>query len=214
MAAKYLIHAYHTPGANPMADMITHNLDDKWFRIPPDEPFEVDKDSNGRQLDVPEFYAHVLLQQLGPIYGLVEVPATRTRTGITLDVDGALDKAKAQLVINRHRQINQWATEQLQDRVNKNLPVLPPTGFVAESIEILNIDLGKVYRIYPVGWTYRPTEEMKADAKLLAPIPLSSDTAEEVAVLKAENYTLAARLDKMQGLLEKLAKKTKTEIEG
>lgn len=187
MAAKYVIHAYH--GREPL---LTLNLDSHWFRIPPEEPFEIDKDSNGRQLDNPEFYCHSLLAQFGGIYGIVEVPMTKTRTGIVLDVEGALASAKRTLELNRHKHINLWASEQMQHRVSKNLPVLPPTGFVEESIRVLGMDIGKVYNIHPVGWDFHPPSDQPASQSL--PVP------DEMVALRRENAELKTRLERIEAL--------------
>src|SRR6185369_1449131 len=199
--SRYVIHAYDTD--HPEGNQITHQLDDHWFRIPPNEPFEVDYDSNGRKLDEPGFYKHVLLQQLGPIYGLVEVPMEKTRSGITLDVEGALAASKRQLLLNRHAHINACATEQLQERVRKNMPVLPPTGFVAESIILLNSDIGKTYRFFPVGWEFQatPTPSPDVDPNLLA---ANNAADERVAGLEAQVSQLS---EQVAQLLEALTKK-------
>jgi hypothetical protein len=186
MPAKYVIHTYR-PSNNPDA-ILNLSMDDKWFRIPPDEPFEIETDSNGRVLETPEFYTAELLAQYGPIYGLVEIPAIRTRTGITLDVDSALAASSAALAQNRQRHINLWAAEQLTTRVSKNLPVLPPTGFVAESIRLLNVDLGATFNLRPVGWDYHPQSSPASSAL----------DQEDIVSLRAQNEELSKRLSRLE----------------
>ncbi len=204
MAAVYLIHTYHTPDAKPSEDMLTLQLDDHWFRIPPDEPFEVDKDSNGRQLDNPEFYAHHIMAQHGSIYGIVPVPATKTRTGIVLDVDTALEQASAALLMNRHRHINNWAQEQLQSRVKLNLPVLPPTGFVEESIKELGVDLQASYNFKPVGWNFKPKVAAHVQGQELATASIATvDHSDDIATLQEDNAELRDRLTRMEAMWEK-----------
>ena len=159
------------------------------------EPLEIDTDSNGRKLDTPDFYAHMLVVQYGPLYGVTAVPATKTRTGVTLDVEHALELATARLLTNRHQQIAAWAQEQLQTRVNKNLPVLPPTGFVEESIRLLNVDLEATYRIRPIGWDYKPVAKSSANPELLAVNTAAQvDLTEELEVMKAENAEIKVQL--------------------
>jgi hypothetical protein len=194
MASKYVIHAYHPDDA----EYLTLYLDDKVFRVYPEEALEIDVDSNGRTLETPEFYHHQLIAQYGGLYGLVDVPASKTRTGIVLDVDAALGSAKALLLVNRHRHINQWASDQIKTRVNKNLPVLAPTGFVAESIKLLDIDLRATYNIMPIGWDFKPTGHTKANGALLTVDPsIAEDQGEEIAELKAQNAALSSKLDEV-----------------
>ena len=205
MASKYVICAYEPKDAS----YLTLYLDDKVFRFAPNEPLEIDTDSNGRRLDTPEFYAHMLVVQYGPLYGVTAVPSTKTRTGLTLDVEHALELAKARLLTNRHQQIAAWAQEQLQTRVNKNLPVLPPTGFVEESIRLLNVDLEATYRIRPIGWDYKPAPgASKANPDLLSlQLEPQVDLVEELEVMKAENAEIKAQLAEVLAELRTSRKK-------
>ena len=204
MASKYVIHAFEPPDAS----YLTLYLDDKVFRLPPNETVEIDRDSNGRALDTPEFYHFELIRQYGTLYGLVEVPAHKTRTGIVLDVDEAMEMAQAKLLMKRHRWINEWAADQLKTRVNKNLPVMAPSGFVAESIKMLNVDLQAQYNFKPVGWDFRPDpKKTSADSRLLA-IPVSNtandDVSEAMAVMRAENIAMKEQLDRVLSMVEGL----------
>ena len=204
MASKYVICAYDPPDAS----FLTLYLDDKVFRLTPNEPLEIDTDSNGRRLETAEFYAHMLVAQYGSLYGVTAVPSTKTRTGITLDVEHALELAQARLLTNRHQHIAAWAQEQLQTRVNKNLPVLPPTGFVEESIKLLNVDLEATYRIRPIGWDYKPVGTGKADPNLLSINTTAQvDVAEELAMMQAENAEIKSQLAELLAELRSGKKK-------
>lgn len=197
---KYLVHNYHPKDAKH----ISLQLDDKWFRMYPGEPIEIDTDSNGRKLDNPDFYAHHILTIYGSIYGIVEVPQRRDRTGIHLDIEMAMEMADAALLQNRHRLINLWAQEQMEGRVRHNLPVLPPSGFVEESIRELNIDVQAKFGFRPLGWDYRPDQSRPIDgirSTVTANLPNTTSTqSAEVAVLREqleESNRRQARLEKL-----------------
>lgn len=190
MANKVLVHNYHN--SDPSIEFITILLDDKVFRIYPGEPFEVESDSNGRRLDNPDFYAHHIIATFGSIYGIVEVPVVRTRSGITFDVEAAIQLADAALLQNRHRHINLWAADQLTSRVRQNLPVLPPSGFVEESIKILNIDTQKKFGFKPIGWDWRPVDDK--------PIDSSPATDTDLQVENTELKNRMARLEEALGI--------------
>ena len=207
MATKYILHAYQPSDA----DYLTLFLDDKVFRLPPNEPIEIDTDSNGRTLETPEYYHHQLLAQYGNLFGLVDVPVTKTRTGLQFDVERAQAQAEANLLVNRHRHINQWAADQIKTRVNKNLPVLAPTGFVAESVKLLDIDLRATYNIMPIGWDFKPTGKTQANGALLtADLPqTTADQMEEIAGLRAENQAIKDQMSQLMGKLDELLTKKK-----
>jgi hypothetical protein len=194
--AKFLIHNYVPSDGS---EFISLQLDDHWFRMKPNEPFEMSTDSNGRLLDAPDFYAHMLIVTYGHIYGIVEVEQEKTRTGILLKVDKALEIATAELLANRHRHINQWANDQLTSRVRNNLPVLPPSGFTEESIKVLNIDLKAKYNFKPIGWDWEPDATRPVDSsvsEISAPL--------DVTALRAENDDLKSRMADLEAMVGKM----------
>lgn len=203
--AKYVMHEYEPADGSRMLHL---SLDDKWFRIPTDEPFEMTTDSNGRQLDHPDFYCHMLLQ-IYSMYGLVEIEQTKTRTGIMLNTDKAAELAEARLVQSRHMQVNNWCVDMLQSRVRAGMPVLPPTGFVEEAIKFLNIDVKAKYGFTIIGWDWRPDTNRPIDGKPAnVVIPAqggSTDVAElmeQLAVAKAQNTEMARTMLEMQNRFE------------
>lgn len=180
--AKWLIHSY-TP-QDPAEDAtLMLQLDDHWYRIPPNEPFEVESD----------FYAMHILAIYGIIYGIVEIATTKTRTGISFDPDSALDDAKAYLVECQERMITQYARQQMEDRVKNNLPTLPPTGFVKDAIKARNVNLQQRYGFTPLGWD-RAGEEHSSQIQ-----PTS-----ETLHLRAENDDLKSRLSNLEELMQQL----------
>lgn len=149
--AQYLMHAY-SPSDPAQPAEIHFRMADYQFRIPPFEPFEMDYDSNGRKIEHADFFHHKILEEYGPLYGFVDIPTRRERTGVVFDIDAAIDNATRTLKHNRLVRITEWVQDQMQNRVRQNLPVLAPTGFVAESLILLNINLSKRYKLHPVGW--------------------------------------------------------------
>src|SRR5580658_2761050 len=60
--------------------------------------------------------------------GIVEVNFTKTRTGIEYDIPDAQKRAKAMLIEQEKACINHYIQTQLESRVQKNFPPLPPVG--------------------------------------------------------------------------------------
>lgn len=149
--AQYLLHAYE-PSDPSQPREIHFRMADYQFRIPPFEPFEMDYDSNGRKIEHADFFHHKILEEYGPLYGFVDIPTRRERTGVVFDIDAAVEHAEKTLKRNRIVRITEWVQDQMQNRVRQNLPVLAPTGFVSESLILLNINLSKRYKLNPVGW--------------------------------------------------------------
>jgi hypothetical protein len=205
VSTKFIYHSYEPPNGE---EFITILLDDKVFQIPPYEPYEMTADSNGRPLDYPNFYMYQLLQVYGGIYGIVEVETERTRTGIEMDLDKASRESKALLDRNRWRHVEAWVNSQLNERVKDGKSVLPPSGFVEESIKYLNIDLEKRYRLRPVGWDWKPDEGKpivdKDPSYLGGANGQVVDVGEEVAVLRAELAERDERMARLESMLEKV----------
>jgi hypothetical protein len=206
VTAKFIYHSYEPADGS---GFITILLDDKVFQIPPHEPYEMTADSNGRLLDHPNFYMFQLLQVYGGIYGLVEVETERTRTGIDMNIEKAQRESQALLERNRWNHIEAWVNSQLNERVKDGKSVLPPSGFVEESIKYLNIDLEARYRIRPVGWDWKPDTTrpvVSKDASYIGDgaIGSDSDPNEEIAVLKAELEDRDRRMNKLESMVEQL----------
>lgn len=152
---KYLM-AAHQPENNTILRL---QLDDHYFEFPTMEPVEVESD----------FYAEKLLEVYGHIYGIVNVPYSKGRTGISVDVESAQHAAKAHLKKTETEMLLAWVTQQKEDRVRQNLPVLPPTGRVEEIIRKGKINLQQRFGITPVGMDaadYVDTEKVELKRQL------------------------------------------------
>jgi hypothetical protein len=202
VVAKFVYHVYEPQDDS---EFITILMDDKVFQIRPHEPYEMSADSNGRLLDAPGFYMYQMLQTYSGLYGLVEVEAVSTRTGIQLDIDKAERDATRLLEQNRWRHIETWVQAQLNERVAQAKAILPPQGFIEESIKVLNVDLAARYNIKPIGWDWKPdTSRPIVNTRDLGLVTAAAPVNEEIESLKQELADRDARLDRMEALLERL----------
>lgn len=194
--AKWLMHAYNPPKDSTIHPGALHlQLDTHWFIIPPFEPFEVESD----------YYAHHLMAIYGPVYGLIELPTTRTKTGIIFDPEEGLHRAKVYFRECQESSVLQYARIQMEDRVRSNLPTLPPTGFVLEAIKELGIDLQQRFGFTPMGWDRSAIAGKTTISDGRADVSLAAQSAAaDVIVLRRENDELKAKFDRLQDTLEAL----------
>lgn len=167
----FVIHAYEPSDGSRMLRL---NLGDEWWNLPTGEPVEIEQG---------EFFAEKLIETHGPVYGIVEAPSVKTRTGISIDPDACMVMARKALRAAEDNLLNKWVMEQRSDRVRANLPVLPPTGRVAEIVTNRQIDLKKTYGFQTVGEETASTTDHSGQAKA---------GSEDVEALKRENEALRA----------------------
>jgi hypothetical protein len=183
--AVYLTHYNPATSSEPTLDL---QLDDHWFRMPPEEPFEVDS----------RFYADKLLEIYGPAYGLIELPVVRSRLGIQIDMEGAKVAGKKALKASYMRAVRHYVDTQLVDRVRKGLPALPPQGRAKVAIEELHIDLRKRYGFSPIDWDNEDTILNVPGAGVASPAPAPVDDT--------RINMLEAQLEKSNRIIALLAK--------
>lgn len=189
--AKWLMHTYRPEKAANQPEELHLQLDSHWFIIPPDEPFEVESD----------YYAFHLLQIYGPVYGIVELPVTKTRTGVTFDPDEGLRFAQVAMRRSMEEAVNQYARVQMEDRVRNNLPTLPPSGLAAQAIRQLKINLQQRYGFTPLGWNREENgQAVMSDGMMQSVASHQTD----LVTLKSENADLKSQMAKMQETLEAL----------
>jgi hypothetical protein len=203
--AKWLMHAYESgPNHTTHPGALHIRLDDHRFIIPPNEPFEVESD----------YYAHHIMAIYGPIYGVIELPVTKTRTGVVIDPEAGLRDAQAALVAARWQAIFQYARIQMEDRVRSNLPTLPPTGFAEESVRILGVNLQARFGFSPLGWDTSGQQSGQQNTPVLSqpplPAPPPSNFA-EMEVLRDENRSIKSEMAQMKELLEALLEQTQAQ---
>lgn len=185
---KYIMHVY-TP---PNGGTVRLQLDDHWFELPTGEPVEIESD----------FYANALLEHYGHIYGIVDVPYTKSRTGLVVDIEAAEAAARSYLKRSEEALLIKWVMGQKEERVRANLPVLPPTGRVEEIIRQNNIDLKARFGLVPVGMdadSYVDAEKEELKRQLVAANYELNSTRER------QDY-LDARLSALEGSTTKKGK--------
>lgn len=183
--ARYLTHYNPATPESPTLDL---QLDDHWFRMAAEEPFEVDS----------SFYADKLLEIYGPVYGLIELKVTKGKFGISIDMDGAVKEGKKALKTSYMRAVRQYVDIQITDRIRKALPAMPPQGRAKLAIEELGIDLKKRYGFAPIDWDNEEEILSVPGAGVAPPAPAPRDDA-RVNMLEAQ----LIRSNKMMELLAK-----------
>lgn len=172
------MHLYHV---NP--EPVHHVVDGRLYTIPPGEAFEIEDPLHGR--NILEHKAYL---------GIVEVPVVKTGRGIEFDVEGAARAAAAQLVEQDLQSVANWARQQVEDRVQKGLPVLPPPERIAGIIERRKIDLTRL-----------GIEKIAGVVEGSA----SRDSRGELASLRAEHEALLEKFEELRQSISKSGKKSK-----
>lgn len=121
---------------SPYYQPLDLQLGDLWYHLEQDEPLEI---SDGR------FYVEKLMEIYGRNYGLIVMEQIKTRTGISLDTDAEIERAHKNLAKCESDLLNEWVIVQQTTRIPANLPILPPSGRVAEIVASRKIDLKKKY---------------------------------------------------------------------
>jgi hypothetical protein len=117
-------------------------INGKPYLLPANEPVEIDA-----------FIADAIVSHIGHQYGIVEVNQLQTKTGISWDLDEALERAKSYLEQCDKATVDFYVRQQMEDRLGAGKPALPPTGLALEVIKARGINLRQAYGITPVGWT-------------------------------------------------------------
>lgn len=139
----FIMSAYHQP--------LDLQLGDIWYHIEPNEPYEI---SDG------VFYVEKLMEIYGRQFGLIVMEQVKTRTGISLDTDAEMLRAKKHLAKCETEMLLEWVHKQQTERIPKNLPILPPLGRVKEIIDTRQIDLKQKFNfIIPGAEPFVDTEK-------------------------------------------------------
>lgn len=142
-------------------------------------------DGNGRKYEIlydtptdiqSDFMAGKILEHLH-YYGIVEVLSTRTRGGVTFDMEDAVKRAIDCLRVSEEQCVNDYVQFQLEDRVRKNYPPLPPAGRALACVVKHKVNLLK-YGLRPVGWN--PPYELDGPAASVVPVNGASPAPSEV----------------------------------
>lgn len=166
-----------------MPETQSFQLGDVWYHIPPNEPFEIEHGP---------FYASKLLEIYGPVYGVMEVPTVKDRTGIHIDVDLAIVNSQNYLKAVDKALLDAYVNEQRVERISKNLPAMPPAGRVAQIIKDRKIDLKAKYNIDIMGMDVFVDHEkvqLKKENEALR---------NQVAGQDAQLQSIMARMDRME----------------
>lgn len=184
---------FHCDESEPVADLINGAL----IILPPNEPVELD-----------EFIANAVLDHKAEIHGIVEVNATKTKTGVVYDIDEAIPRAMEALERAELATINFYVRQQMEDRIAGGKQPLPPNGRALGIIRKRKVSLRNEYGIVPVGWkdpgVDTPYAGMSGDVT-----PVSQNTAltTQVAILQQSNAELKLHNEQLGNQFAALMKK-------
>lgn len=128
-------------------------------------------------------------------YGVIEVGATETETGIQLDLAEAKERADQALKQAEDNIVAAYVKTQVEDRLRHNFPAMPPQGRAKEIIARKKIDLKK-HGINPVGWL--PEEQN------MPGVASFNELKETNRLLQEQNQMLAGQNEKLAADLAKL----------
>lgn len=127
-------------------------------------------------------------------YGVIECQAKDTETGVVVDLEGSREAAKAALDASETAVVNDYIKTQIEDRIRKNYPAMPPQGRAADIIEKRQVDL-KLHGINPVGWM--PNENTPTSENF-------SELKKQNELLAEQNRRLAEQFDAQQKQIDGL----------
>lgn len=160
---------------------VVHDLNDGLlYTFPPNEPVEVKDDYIASKILEHKVY-----------HGLVEVKQIQTRSGVKYDLDAAQKAAEIALKEADKKVLDEYVKSQLEDRIRKNYPPVPPTGRYKYVVDKYRIDLRK-YGINLIG----------PDAIENAPT-IQTMTSPDVQILMNENAELRSKIEKFMGMVER-----------
>lgn len=149
-------------------------------------------DGNGKKWTLPydeptefanEYMAGKILEHCH-YYGIVEVHAQRDRQGVHYDIEDAKRRAKEALEVSMKACINDYVITQLEDRVRKNYPPLPPSGRALECCIVLKYNLLKA-GIRCVGWEAPYAMDDPGYGNTVAAFPQSNTMQEQINQLQS-----------------------------
>lgn len=166
------------------------NLCDDWYDLPPLEPVEIPQG---------QFHANQLVDQYGPIFGIVLVPTTRGRSGITINIEEAEKLAKDKLDEIEKVLLHGWVRRMLDERVKDGKPVLPPSGRVADIIRTRNIDLKAQFGLVVTGDGFGPSVSHQSESDRVR--AENDDLRRQLAAATLQNDRLAQLEERFAALL-------------
>lgn len=158
----------------------------KMWKLPFDEPTEFQN----------EYMASKIVEHCH-YYGIVEVHSTRDRAGVHYDMEDAKKRAKQSIQISMKACINDYVKTQLEDRVRKNFPPLPPEGRALESCIVMKYNLLKS-GIRCVGWEPPYAMEDPGFGNTISAMPEGNAMQQQINQLTAQ---LASQNDLIMKLL-------------
>lgn len=162
--------------------MVVDDLNDNHlYTFPPGEPVEVENDFIAKRILEHKWY-----------HGMVEVPQIRSKGGVKYDIETASKMAKEKLASADKKMLDEYVKNQMEDRIMRNFPPVPPSGRYKYVIDKYNVDL-KQYGINLIG----PGQDMDK-----VPTLQTGHTAEMQALIN-DNRDLKQRLDRILGMVER-----------
>lgn len=173
-------------------------FDGHLITVPSDELFEVpsipgtDVNNNGKfEYETHEKkVAEHLVRHLWP-NGLVVVPMTKTKGGVSSDIEAAKKAARDAMDLAQDGMLNRYLQEQ-QNRALQSPPAapLPPSRPILKILEMRGLDLEKDFNIKVPGFN-------KADYR---------SNSSEMEEMRRKNAELEAKLDKLLGIANQKGK--------
>ena len=149
-------------------------IDGRLFSIPPNELFEVpditgtDCNNNGpTEYRIPEKQVAAKIIEHCWYHGMVEVPMTRTKGGVTSDIEAARKAARTALELAHDTMLNKYVTDQQERLSIYNKPALAPSTPIMKIIERRGIDLDRDFGIKPPGFDMRGARDRDAEMEEL-----------------------------------------------
>jgi hypothetical protein len=145
-------------------------VDGKLLTIPPNELFEVpelrgmDCNNNGNQEYIipPKMVAEKAMED-GWFHGIVLVPVTKTKTGVTADVEPAKIAARTALEAAEDTSLTKYVNDQQERVTMHNKPAMAPGGRILKIIQKRGIDLKKDFNIDPPGFQVQKGRDRDAE---------------------------------------------------
>jgi hypothetical protein len=154
-------------------------VDGRLFMLFPGKPLEIESKGDARTVSE-------MLER----YGVVQVKETKRPGGVDYDLAGASKHSHERIKIHAQKDLEAYVAEQ-QQRKQKNMAVLPPTGQQAWAVDFLKVDLSQ-HGLDPVGYK---VGERKAEQ--------DAYRASLEATVKAQDEKIAKLLAMVEGLAER-----------
>ena len=156
------------------SEAATALVDGRLFVIPPNELFEVpeirgtDCNNNGpmEYVITDKQVAQKLIAHCW-YHGVVEVPMTRTKGGVTSDIETARKVARQALETAEDTILTQYVEAQQERVIRENKPAIPPSAPLIKIIEKRGINLKKEFNIDPPGYNVAQHRDRDAEMDVL-----------------------------------------------